>query len=244
MPGGKIVTREVVEHFGAVAIVAMDDDGRIPLVYQYRHPFGRRLWELPAGLLDVNGEAPAPDRRPGAARGGRPGRRRPGRCWSIWIPTPGFSDESVRVYLATGLTERRPTRGARRRGRHDLAVVSHRRGRAAGIQRGDRQFPCGGRDFSGVRGQRGYRGAAAGGCAVDRQADGVQRATGSLGDDAGAAAGRPAAGIPRSPDDRAGRRGQHVELLSPRPAPLLRPPHAARRRRLWPRSARTTSANS
>ena len=58
MPGGKSVTREVVEHYGAVAIVAMDDDGRIPMVYQYRHPFGRRLWELPAGLLDVDGEAP------------------------------------------------------------------------------------------------------------------------------------------------------------------------------------------
>ena len=36
----------------------MDDDGHIPMVYQYRHPFGRRLWELPAGLLDVHGEAP------------------------------------------------------------------------------------------------------------------------------------------------------------------------------------------
>jgi len=57
MPGGKIVTREVVEHYGAVAIVAIDDDGRIPMVYQYRHPFGRRLWELPAGKLD-EGEKP------------------------------------------------------------------------------------------------------------------------------------------------------------------------------------------
>lgn len=37
MPGGGIVTREVVEHFGAVAIVAMDDNGNIPMVYQYRH---------------------------------------------------------------------------------------------------------------------------------------------------------------------------------------------------------------
>ncbi|MGA8328259.1 MAG: NUDIX hydrolase, partial [Mycobacterium sp.] len=55
MPGGKVVAREVVEHFGAVAIVAMDDDGRIPMVYQYRHAVGRRLWELPAGLLDVHG---------------------------------------------------------------------------------------------------------------------------------------------------------------------------------------------
>ena len=57
MPGGKDVTREVVEHFGAVAVVAMDDDGNIPMVYQYRHALGRRLWELPAGLLDVHGEA-------------------------------------------------------------------------------------------------------------------------------------------------------------------------------------------
>ena len=57
MPGGKVVTRDVVEHFGAVAVLAMDDDGNVPLVYQYRHAFGRRLWELPAGLLDVDGEA-------------------------------------------------------------------------------------------------------------------------------------------------------------------------------------------
>ena len=59
MPGGAVVTREVVEHFGAVAIAAIDDDGNIALVYQYRHPLGRRLWELPAGLLDTAGEDPA-----------------------------------------------------------------------------------------------------------------------------------------------------------------------------------------
>ena len=55
MPGGRTATREVVEHYGAVAIVAMDDDNTIPMVYQYRHSYGRRLWELPAGLLDVGG---------------------------------------------------------------------------------------------------------------------------------------------------------------------------------------------
>lgn len=60
MPGGGIVTREVVEHFGAVAIVAMDDNGNIPMVYQYRHTYGRRLWELPAGLLDVAVFPPIP----------------------------------------------------------------------------------------------------------------------------------------------------------------------------------------
>jgi len=58
MPGGNTARREVVEHYGAVAIVAMDDDKNIALVYQYRHPVGRRLWELPAGLLDLGGEAP------------------------------------------------------------------------------------------------------------------------------------------------------------------------------------------
>ena len=58
MPGGSTATREVVEHYGAVAILAMNEDNNIAMVYQYRHPFGRRLWELPAGLLDVGGEPP------------------------------------------------------------------------------------------------------------------------------------------------------------------------------------------
>ena len=75
MPGGKDAVREVVEHFGAVAVVAMDDDDNIPMVYQYRHPFGRRLWELPAGLLDVARRGAASHRGQGAAGGGRPAGR-------------------------------------------------------------------------------------------------------------------------------------------------------------------------
>jgi 8-oxo-dGDP phosphatase len=104
MPGGNIVTREVVEHYGAVAIVAMDDHGRIPLVYQYRHPFGRRLWELPAGLLDVDGEAP----HLSAARELREEVGLQAETWQMLVDldsAPGFSDESVRVFLATGLSE-------------------------------------------------------------------------------------------------------------------------------------------
>jgi len=104
MPGGKIVTREIVEHYGAVAIVAIDDEGRIPMVHQYRHPFGRRLWELPAGLLDVNGEAPQLT----AARELREEAGLEAQTWQVLVDldsTPGFSDESVRVYLATGLTQ-------------------------------------------------------------------------------------------------------------------------------------------
>ena len=104
MPGGKVVTRDVVEHFGAVAVVAMDDDGNIPMVYQYRHAFGRRLWELPAGLLDVGGE-PA---QLTAARELKEEAGLKADTWRVLVDldsTPGFSDESVRVYLATVLTE-------------------------------------------------------------------------------------------------------------------------------------------
>ena len=104
MPGGKVVTRDVVEHFGAVAVVAMDDDGNIPMVYQYRHAFGRRLWELPAGLLDVGGE-PA---QLTAARELKEEAGLEARVWQVLVDldtAPGFSDESVRVYLATELSE-------------------------------------------------------------------------------------------------------------------------------------------
>jgi 8-oxo-dGDP phosphatase len=103
MPGDKVVTREVVEHFGAVAVVAVDDDGNIPMVYQYRHALGRRLWELPAGLLDVGGE-PA---QLTAARELKEEAGLEAGSWRVLVDldsTPGFSDESVRVFLATGLT--------------------------------------------------------------------------------------------------------------------------------------------
>ncbi|MBY0443195.1 MAG: NUDIX hydrolase [Mycobacteriaceae bacterium] len=104
MPGGEIAIREVVEHFGAVAIAAIDDDDNIVLVHQYRHPFGRRLWELPAGLLDIAGEAPHVT----AARELREEAGLHAHTWRVLVDldtSPGFSDESVRVYLATGLTE-------------------------------------------------------------------------------------------------------------------------------------------
>lgn len=104
MPGDKVATREVVEHFGAVAVVALDDQGNIPLVYQYRHAVGRRLWELPAGLLDVAGEAPHLT----AARELQEEAGLQAGTWRVLVDldsTPGFSDESVRVYLATGLSD-------------------------------------------------------------------------------------------------------------------------------------------
>lgn len=104
MPGGATAVREVVEHYGAVAVVALDDDNNIAMVYQYRHAFHRRLWELPAGLLDVVGEPPHLT----AARELKEEVGLQAATWQVLVDlnsAPGFSDESVRVYLATGLTE-------------------------------------------------------------------------------------------------------------------------------------------
>jgi 8-oxo-dGTP pyrophosphatase MutT (NUDIX family) len=104
MPHGNIARREVVEHYGAVAVLALDDDNNVMLVYQYRHPLGRRLWELPAGLLDLGGEPPHTT----AARELKEEAGLAATEWRTLVDldsTPGFSDESVRVYLATGLTD-------------------------------------------------------------------------------------------------------------------------------------------
>ncbi len=104
MPGGVTAIREVVEHYGAVAIVALNEDDNIAMVYQYRHAFGRRLWELPAGLLDVVGEPPQET----AVRELQEEVGLQAGNWQVLVDldsAPGFSDESVRVYLATELTE-------------------------------------------------------------------------------------------------------------------------------------------
>ncbi|AOS64403.1 NUDIX domain-containing protein [Actinoalloteichus hymeniacidonis] len=104
MPGGVTGRREVVEHPGAVAIVAIDDEGRVVLIHQYRHPLGRRLWELPAGLLDLAGEPPVETARRELAEEVSLSASQ----WSVLADvaaSPGFTDEVVRVFLATDLHE-------------------------------------------------------------------------------------------------------------------------------------------
>lgn len=104
MPGGRTAEREVIEHHGAVAVVAVDEDDCIVLVNQYRHPVGRRLLELPAGLLDVPGEDPlrAVQRELAEETG------LAAASYSVLVDvaaSPGFTDETVRIFLAEGLTE-------------------------------------------------------------------------------------------------------------------------------------------
>ena len=104
MPGGGESVREVVRHPGAVAIVALDDQERVLLLRQYRHPVGRHLWELPAGLRDADGESPLETaKRELAEEAGLAAER-----WSLLTTsysTPGFCDELVLDYLAEGLSE-------------------------------------------------------------------------------------------------------------------------------------------
>lgn len=99
--GGEF-TRDVVEHPGAVGILALDDDERVLLVSQYRHPVGHRLLEAPAGLLDVPGE---PYREAAVRELYEEGHVR-ARVWRVLVDaftSPGMTTESIRVYLARGL---------------------------------------------------------------------------------------------------------------------------------------------
>lgn len=99
---GDEIIREYVDHTGAVAVLALDDDGRVLLIQQYRHPIRHRDWELPAGLLDIAGE----DTLAAAQRELAEEADLVAREWqhlvSTWT-TPGGNNELIRIYLATGI---------------------------------------------------------------------------------------------------------------------------------------------
>lgn len=101
--GGGEITREYVAHTGAVVVLAMDDDERVLLINQYRQPIRSREWELPAGLLDVDGEPPLEAARRELAEE----TDLVAAEWSELVsmhPTPGGSDEVIHLFLARGLS--------------------------------------------------------------------------------------------------------------------------------------------
>lgn len=103
--GGAEITREYVDHTGAVAVLALDDDDRALFIRQYRHPVRARDWELPAGLLDQPGE----DALVAAQRELAEEADLAAESWWVlqdYWTTPGGNNESIRIYLARGV---RPT---------------------------------------------------------------------------------------------------------------------------------------
>lgn len=103
-PDDSQAERTVVHHPGAVAVVALDDAQRVLMIRQYRHPVGRKLWEIPAGLRDVEGE----DLLVTAQRELEEETGYRARDWHVladWFTSPGFCDERIRCFLARGLAE-------------------------------------------------------------------------------------------------------------------------------------------
>ena len=104
MPDGSVVRRDYQVHPGSVAVLALDDDGRVIVLRQYRHPVRMKLWEIPAGLLDVPGENPLH----AAQRELYEEAHVKAEDWRVLADvytTPGGSDEAVRIFLARGVSE-------------------------------------------------------------------------------------------------------------------------------------------
>ncbi|SEO10940.1 ADP-ribose pyrophosphatase [Actinacidiphila rubida] len=103
MPDGGTAVRDYQVHPGSVAVLALDDEGRVLVLKQYRHPVRHKLWEIPAGLLDIPGENPLH----AAQRELYEEAHVKAEDWRVLIDlytSPGGSDEAVRVFLARGVS--------------------------------------------------------------------------------------------------------------------------------------------
>ncbi len=102
LPSGRLTQREVVEHRGAVALVALDGEGNVLLIRHFRKPIERELLELPAGTLDPGEEPEACGRRELREETGY----RAGRMEHLvsFYSSPGFLTERLEVFLAWELT--------------------------------------------------------------------------------------------------------------------------------------------
>ncbi|PWU00307.1 MAG: NUDIX hydrolase [Terriglobia bacterium] len=101
------IDRSVVRHVGSAVMMAVDDKKRILLVRQYRLPAEKNLWELPAGRLDP-GEKPLQAARRELAEETGYRARNWEKLASFWV-SPGYVQERMTIFLATGLTEGKAT---------------------------------------------------------------------------------------------------------------------------------------
>ena len=104
MPDGSVASRDYQVHPGSVAVLALDGEGRVLVIRQYRHPVREKLWEIPAGLLDVPGENPLH----AAQRELYEEAHVKAEDWRVLTDvytTPGGCDEAVRIFLARNLSE-------------------------------------------------------------------------------------------------------------------------------------------
>ena len=104
MPDGTVANRDYQVHPGSVAVLALDDQDRVLVLRQYRHPVRQRLWEIPAGLLDVAGENPLE----AARRELYEEAHVKAEDWRVLLDvytSPGGCDEALRIYLARELSE-------------------------------------------------------------------------------------------------------------------------------------------
>ncbi|MEU7744794.1 NUDIX hydrolase [Nonomuraea sp. NPDC049158] len=104
MPRDTVADRDYAVHPGSVAVLALDEQDRVLLIRQYRHPTRHLLWELPAGLRDVEGEPLVT----GAARELAEEAGYRAETWHTLVDlytSPGMSNERIRVFLARGLSK-------------------------------------------------------------------------------------------------------------------------------------------
>ncbi|MGW0288062.1 NUDIX domain-containing protein [Streptomyces sp. NPDC003236] len=123
MPDGSVVRRDYQVHPGSVAVLALDEEDRVLLINQYRHPVRHKLWEIPAGLLDVPGENPLH----AAQRELYEEAHVKAEDWRVLTDvytTPGGCDEAVRIFLARDLSE---AEGERFEAEHEETDMEHAR---------------------------------------------------------------------------------------------------------------------
>ena len=103
-PDGDSMVRDYLTHTGAVGVIALDEAERVVVVRQYRHPVGFKLIEPPAGLLDADGESWLSAAQRELAEEARLAASE----WAVladYMTSPGCLQESIRVFLARGLTD-------------------------------------------------------------------------------------------------------------------------------------------